>query len=141
MKPSCWLKNALEKKTNCNYVILNVNLIYYCNFYLSINKIQHFPYVTAAGSFTVCPSVFPVIPRESGIPSSRAGSARPYQVVNRILIYSGGQGLPHQQGWGHCFGLLSTLLSGTTVLTPRTKREEDVGTVPTAGTVSSTPCF
>ena len=95
----------------------------------------------AAGSFTVRPSVFPVIPAESGIPSSHTGSARPYQVVNRILIYSGGLGLPHQQGWGSCFGLLSTLLSGTTVLTTRTKREEDVGTVPTAGMVSSTPYF
>ena len=77
----------------------------------------------------------------SGIPSLRMGSARPYQVVNRILIYLGGLGLPHQQGWGSCFGLLSTLLSGATVFTTRTKHEEDVGTVLTAGTVPSTPCF
>ena len=95
----------------------------------------------AAGSFTVPPSVFPVIPAESGIPSSRTGSARPYQVVNRILIYSGWLGLPHQQGWGSYFGFLSTLLSGAMVLTTRTKSEEDVSTVPTAGTMSSTPCF
>ena len=97
--------------------------------------------VTAAGSFTVRPSVFPIIPAESGIPKLRMGSARPYQVGNRILIYSGGLGLPHQQGWGPCFGLLSTLLSSATVLTTRTRREEDVSTVLTASRVSSTPCF
>ena len=55
-------------------------------------------FVTAAGSFTIRPSVFPVILVESGIPSWRMGFARPYLVVNRILIYSGGLGLPHQQG-------------------------------------------
>ena len=49
------------------------------------------------GSFTVRPSVFPVIPAESGIPSLRMGFARPYLVVNRILIYSGGLGLPHHK--------------------------------------------
>ena len=31
-----------------------------------------------------------MIPAESGIPSLRTGSARPYLVVNRILIYSAG---------------------------------------------------
>ena len=43
-----------------------------------------------------------MIPAESRIASSRTGSAQPYLVVNRILIYSGGLGLPHQQGWGSC---------------------------------------
>ena len=85
--------------------------------------------VTAAGSFTVRPSVFPVIPAVSGIPSLRTGSAQPYLVVNRILIYSGGLGLPHQQGWGSCSGVLSTLLSGAMVFTTSTKREKAVGTV------------
>ena len=80
-----------------------------------------FTYVTAAGNFTVWPSVFPVIPAESGIPSLRRGSARPYLVVNRILIYSGGLGLPHQQGWGSCSGVLSTLFTGTTVFATSTK--------------------
>ena len=95
----------------------------------------------AAGSFTVRPSVFPVIPAVSGIPSLRTGSARPYLVVNRILIYSGRLGLPHQQGWGSCFGILSMLLSGATVFMTNTKHEEDVGTVPTASMVLGTPCF
>ena len=99
------------------------------------------PYVTAAGSFTVHPSVFPVIPAVSGILSSRTGSTQPYLVVNRILIYLGGLGLPHQQGWGSCFGVLSTLLSGAMVFTTRTKCEKDVGMVLTAGTVLSTPCI
>ena len=80
------------------------------------------PYVTDAGNFTVWPSVFPVIPAESGIPSLRTGSAQPYLVVNRILIYSGGLGLPHQEGWRSCSGVLSTLLSGTTVFATSTKR-------------------
>ena len=87
------------------------------------------PCVTAAGSFTVRPSVFPVIPAVYGIPRLRTGSARPYLVVNRILIYSGGLGLPHQQGWGSCSGVLSTLLSGATVFTTSTKREKAIGTV------------
>ena len=87
--------------------------------------------VTAAGSFTVRPSVFPVIPAVSRIPSLCTGFARPYLVVNRILIYSGGLGLPHQQGWGSCSGVLSTLLSGATVFTTSTKREKAIGTVPT----------
>ena len=87
--------------------------------------------VTAAGSFTVRPSVFPVIPAVSGIPSLHMGFTQPYLVVNRILIYSGGQGLPHQQGWGSCSGILSTLLSGATVFTTSTKCEKAVGTVPT----------
>ena len=87
--------------------------------------------VMAAGNFTVRPSVFPVIPAVSGIPSLCTGSARPYLVVNRILIYSGGLGLPHQQGWGSCSGVLSTLLSSATVFTTGTKREKAVGTVPT----------
>ena len=78
--------------------------------------------VTAAGNFTVWPSVFPVISAESRIPSLRTGSARPYLVVNRILICSGGLGLPHQQGWGSCSGVLSTLLSGATVFATSTKR-------------------
>ena len=86
---------------------------------------------------TGCP---PVIPAVSGIPSLCTGSARPYLVVNRILFYSGGLGLPHQQGWGSCFGVLSTLLSGATVFTTSTKHEEAVGTIPRAGTVPSTPC-
>ena len=85
--------------------------------------------VTAAGSFMVHPSVFPVIPAESGIASLCTGSARPYLVVNRILICSGGLGLPHQQGWGSCFGALSTLFSGATVFTTITKHEKAVGTV------------
>ena len=85
--------------------------------------------VTAAGSFTVRPSVFPIIPAESGILSLRTESARPYLVVNRILICSGGLGLPHQQGWGSCFGVLSTLLSGATVFMTITKHEKAVSTV------------
>ena len=85
----------------------------------------------AAGSFMVRPSIFPIIPAVSGIPSLRTGSARPYLVVNRILIYSGGLSLPHQQGWGSCSGVLSTLLSGATVFTTSTKREKAIGTVPT----------
>ena len=72
-----------------------------------------------------------MIPAESGIPSLRTGSARPYLVVNRILIYSGGLGLPHQQGWGSCSSVLSMLLSGATVFTTSTKRDKAVGTVPT----------
>ena len=95
------------------------------------SKIYSVTYVTAAGSFTVRPSVFPVIPAVSGILSLRTGSARPYLVVNRILIYSGGLGLPHQQGWGPCSSVLSTLLSGATVFTTSTKCEKAVGTVPT----------
>ena len=83
----------------------------------------------AVGSFTVQPSVFPIIPAVSGIPSLRTGSARPYLVVNRILICLGGLGLPHQQGWGSCSGILSTLLSGTTVFATGTKREKAVGMV------------
>ena len=75
----------------------------------------------AAGNFTVWLSVFPVIPVESRIPSLRMGSAQPYLVVNRILIYSGGLGLPHQQGWGSCSGVLSTLLSGAKVFATGTK--------------------
>ena len=57
------------------------------------------------------------------------GFARPYLVVNRILIYSGGLGLPHQQGWGSCSGILSTLLSGASVFATSTKREKAVGMV------------
>ena len=57
------------------------------------------------------------------------GSARPYLVVNRILIYSGGLGLPHQQGWGSCSGVLSTLLSGATVFMTSTKLKGAIGTV------------
>ena len=83
----------------------------------------------AAGSFMVRPSVFPIIPAVSGIPSLCMGSARPYLVVNRILIYSGGLGLPHQQGWGSCSGVLSTLLSSATVFTTSTKREKAIGMV------------
>ena len=79
----------------------------------------------------VQPRVFPVIPVESGIPSLRTGFARPYLVVNRILIYLGRLGLPHQQGWGSCSGVLSTLLSGAMVFTTSTKREKAVGAVPT----------
>ena len=85
----------------------------------------------AAGSFMLRPSVFPIIPAVSGILSLRTGFARPYLVVNRILIYSGGLGLPHQQGWGSCSGILSTLLSSATVFTTSTKREKAVGTVQT----------
>ena len=77
----------------------------------------------------VRPSVFPIIPTVSRIPSLHTGSARPYLVVNRILIYSGGLGLPHQQGWGSCSGVLSTLLSGAMVFTTSTKHEKAVGTV------------
>ena len=77
--------------------------------------------VTAAGNFTVWPSVLPVILVESGIPSLRTGSARPYLVVNRILICSGRLGLPHQQGWGSCSGVLSTLFTGATVFATSTK--------------------
>ena len=77
--------------------------------------------VTAAGNFTVWPSVFPVIPAESGIPSLRTGSAWPYLVVNRILIYSGGLGLPHQQGWGSCSSVLSTLFTSAMVFATSTK--------------------
>ena len=88
-------------------------------------------YVTAAGSFTVRPSVFPVIVAGSEIPSLRTGFARPYLVVNRIIIYLGGLGLPHQQGWGSCSGVLSTLLSGATVFTTSTKCEKAIGMVPT----------
>ena len=58
---------------------------------------------------------------ESGILSLRTGSAQPYLVVNRILIYSGRLGLPHQQGWGSCSGVLSTLHSGATVFVTGTK--------------------
>ena len=65
---------------------------------------------------------FPVIPAEFRIPSLRTGSAQPYLVVNRILICSGGLGLPHQQGWGSCSGVLSTLFTGATVFATRTKR-------------------
>ena len=79
-----------------------------------------FTCVTAAGNFTVWPSVFPVIPAESRIPSLCTGSARPYLVVNRILICSGRLGLPHQQG--SCSSILSTLLSGATVFATSTKR-------------------
>ena len=78
-------------------------------------------FVMAAGNFTLWPSVLPVILAESGIPSLRTGSARPYLVDNRILICSGGLGLPHQQGWGSCSGVLSTLLTGTTVFATSTK--------------------
>ena len=63
-----------------------------------------------------------MIPVESGIQSLRTGSARPYLVVNRILIYSGGLGLPHQQGWHSCSGVLSTLLSAAMVFAIGTKR-------------------
>ena len=70
-----------------------------------------------------------MIPAESRIPSLRTGSAQPYLVVNRIPIYSGGLGLPHQQGWGSCSGILSTLLSSATVFTTSTKREKAVSTV------------
>ena len=63
-----------------------------------------------------------MIPAESGILSLHMGSAQPYLVVNRIPIYSGGLGLPHQQGWGSCSGILSTLLSGATVFATGTKR-------------------
>ena len=63
-----------------------------------------------------------MIPAESGIPSLRTGSAQPYLVVNRILIYSGGLGLLHQKGWGSCSGILSTLLSGAMVFATDTKR-------------------
>ena len=96
--------------------------------------------VTAAGSFTVRPSVFPVIPAVSGILSLRTGSARPYLVVNRILIYSGGLGLPHQQGWGSCSSVLSTLLSGATVFMTSTKCEKLSVWFRPAGTVPSAPC-
>ena len=96
-----------------------------------VNNIHHHPCVMAAGSFMVRPSVFPVIPAVSGIQSLHTGFARPYLVVNRILIYSGRLGLPHQQGWGSCSGVLSTLLSSTTVFTTSTKCEKAVGTVPT----------
>ena len=78
--------------------------------------------VTAAGNFTVGLGVLPIIPVESGIPSLRTGSTRPYLVVNRILICSGGLGLPHQQGWGSCSGVLSTLFTGATVFATNTKR-------------------
>ena len=87
--------------------------------------------VTAAGSFTVRPSVFPVTPAVSGIPSLRTGFPRPYLVVNRILIYSGRLGLPHQQGWGSCSSILSTLLSGATVFTTSTKCKKAISMVPT----------
>ena len=70
-----------------------------------------------------------MIPAESGIPSLCTGSTRPYLVVNRIPIYLGGLGLPHQQGWGSCSSVLSTLLSGATVFMTSTKREKAVGTV------------
>ena len=83
----------------------------------------------AAGSFMVRPSVFPIIPVGSGIPSLRTGFTQPYLVVNRILIYSSGLGLPHQQGWGSCSGVLSTLLSGAMVFTTSIKREKAIGTV------------
>ena len=96
--------------------------------------------VTAAGSFTVRPSAFPIIPAVSRILSLRTGSARPYLVVNRILIYLGGLGLPHQQGWGSCSGVLSTLLSGAMVFMTSTKHEKAVSMVLTAGMVLSTPC-
>ena len=76
----------------------------------------------AVGNFTVQPGVLPMILAESGIPSLHTGSARPYLVVNRILIYSGRLGLPHQQGWGSCSGVLSTLLSGATAFATNTKR-------------------
>ena len=79
----------------------------------------------------VRPSVFPIIPVVSGIPSLCTGFTRPYLVVNRILIYLGGLGLPHQQGWGSCFGVLSMLLSGATVFATSTKREKAIGMVPT----------
>ena len=73
-----------------------------------------------------------MIPVESGIPSLRTGSTRPYLVINRILIYSGGLGLPHQQGWGSCSGVLSTLLSGATVFVTGTKCKKAIGTVLTS---------
>ena len=85
----------------------------------------------AAGSFTVQPSVFPIIPAGSEIPSLLTGSARPYLVVNRMIIYLGGLGLPHQQGWGSFPGILSTLLSGAMVFMTSTKCKKAVGTVPT----------
>ena len=34
---------------------------------------------------------------------------------------SGGLGLPHQQGWGSCSGILSTLITGATVFATSTK--------------------
>ena len=77
--------------------------------------------VTAVGNFMIWPSVFPMIPAESGSLSLRTGSARPCLVVNRILICSGGLGLPHQQGWGSCSSVLSTLLTSTTVFATSTK--------------------
>ena len=100
-------------------------------FYTFLYVISFLIYVTAAGRFTVRPSVFPVIPAGSEILSLCTGSTRPYLVVNRMIIYSGGLGLPHQQGWGSCPGVLSTLLSGTMVFTTSTKREKAVRMVPT----------
>ena len=70
-----------------------------------------------------------MIPAQSGILSLHMGSARPYLVVNRIPIHSGRLGLPHQQGWGSCSGVLSTLLSGAMVFVTSTKRKKAVGTV------------
>ena len=77
--------------------------------------------VTAAGNFTIWPGVLPIIPAESRIPSLHTGSARPYLVDNRILICSGRLGLPHQQGWGSCSGVLSMLFTGATVFATSTK--------------------
>ena len=74
-----------------------------------------------------------MIPAESRIPSLRMGSARPYLVVNRILIYLGGLGLPHQQGWGSCSGILFYITFQAqrySQLVLNAKRA--VGTVPTS---------